>query len=195
MYVYACCTCSYAPTTPTRVCCVMGRCESARKIVERVFGMLKKRFRFLKLPIMMNNIKDIEHMIHSCFIMHNMNIEDQGRFDLGHLLNDWIDKGPDASTARRALYDATNGRTFFFNYKAHVIEDRSDFTLFGSQAAHPDFDEASKLWTPTECASGFMRQRHLLVAHFHIANSTRFHGSAGDKPMWLKPAAVTRPYK
>jgi len=173
----------------------MGRCESARKAVERVFGMLKKRFRFLKLPIMMHNIHDVDNMIRSCFIIHNMNIEDQGRFDLGHLHNDWIDKGPDASKARRALYDATNGRTFFFNYKAHVVEDRSDYTLIGSQAAHPEFCEATKVFTPTQSAVGFMRKRQLLVAHFQLANSTSFKGSARDKPMWLKPAAVTRPYK
>ncbi len=173
----------------------MGRCESALKVVERVFDMLKKRFLFLQLPIMINNIKDIEHMIHDCFIMHNMNIEGQGRFDLGHLHNDWIDKGPDASKARSALYDVTNGRTFFFNYKAHVIEDQSDFTLLGSQVAHPDFCDTSKLCVPTETAPGFMHKRQLLVAHFHIANSTRFTGSARDKSMCLKPAAVTRPYK
>lgn len=83
--------------------------------------MLKTLFRFLKLPIITQSITDIDNMIRSCFILHNMNIHDQGRFDLGHLHNDWIDRGPDASKARRALYDATNGRTFLFNSKAHVI--------------------------------------------------------------------------
>jgi hypothetical protein len=185
----------YTVYSLTHVCCAMGRCESARKDVEHVFGMLKKRFRFLKLPIIMNNIKDIEHMIHACFILHNMNIEDQGRFDLGHLHNDWIDKGSDVSGTRRALYDATNGRTFFFNYKAHVIEDQSDFTLLGSQVAHPDFYDASKQCVPTESDHGFIPMRQLLVVHFHITNSTGFTGSARDKPMWLKPAAVTRSYK
>jgi hypothetical protein len=171
------------------------RCESARKIVERVFGMLKKRFRYLKLPLLTQNITDIDNIIRSCFIMHNMNILDQGRFDLGHLHNDWMDRDPDASKARRALYDATNGRTFLFNYKAYVIEDKTDFSLIGSQAVHPDFCNASKEARPTETSPGFMKKRQLLVAHFHIANSAQFKGARSDKPMWLKPAAVTRPYK
>ncbi len=129
---------------------ILYRCESARKIVERVFGILKKRFRYLKLPMLTQNITDIHNIIRSCFIMHNMNILDQGRFDLGHLQNDWIDRGPDVSKARCALYDATNGRTFLFNFKAYVIEDKTDFSLIGSQAVHPDFCDTSKEARPTE---------------------------------------------
>ncbi len=63
------------------ILCTLYRYESARKAVERVFGMLKKRFRFLKLPIITKSITDIDNMIRSCFILHNMNIHDQGRFD------------------------------------------------------------------------------------------------------------------
>lgn len=31
--------------------CAVCRCESVRKAIERVFGMLKKRFRILKIPL------------------------------------------------------------------------------------------------------------------------------------------------
>jgi hypothetical protein len=60
---------------------VTYRCESVRKVVERVFGMLKKRFRILKLSLLGGDIEEIENMLFSCSIMHNMNLTDKGRMD------------------------------------------------------------------------------------------------------------------
>ncbi len=67
------------------------RCESVRKTVERVFGMLKKRFHILKLPFLGGDIEEIENMLFSCIIMHNMNLTDKGRMDLGHMAGDSIE--------------------------------------------------------------------------------------------------------
>ena len=53
-------------------CTYVYRCESVRKAVERVFGILKKRFRVLKLPLMGGDVEEVEDMLFSCFIMHNM---------------------------------------------------------------------------------------------------------------------------
>ena len=50
------------------------RCESVRKSVERVFGMIKKSFQVIQLSMLVTDIEDtIEDIIHSCFILHNIN--------------------------------------------------------------------------------------------------------------------------
>jgi hypothetical protein len=69
-------------------------CESVRKAIERVFGILKKRFRILKIPLPCYNLSQIVDIVHSCCILHNMILEDKDRINIGHLVNDWIDKGP-----------------------------------------------------------------------------------------------------
>ncbi len=43
--------------------------------------MLKKRFRILKLSLLGGDIEEIENMLFSCSIMHNMNLTDKGRMD------------------------------------------------------------------------------------------------------------------
>jgi hypothetical protein len=102
-----------------------------RKAVERVFGILNKRFRVLKLPLMGGDVEEIEDMLFSCFIMHNMLLRDKNRMDLGHMEGDWIDRPLAAHRARRALYDTVNGRTLLFNFRAFTVLDNTDFSLLG----------------------------------------------------------------
>ena len=45
---------------------------SIRKDVEYTFGILKKRFRCLKLPFMFKDIRTIEHVFVTCCMLHNM---------------------------------------------------------------------------------------------------------------------------
>ena len=78
-----------------RLCIHWYRCESVRKAIERVFGILKKRFRILKIPLPCYNLLQVVDILHSCCILHNMILEDKDRINLGHLVDDWIDKGPD----------------------------------------------------------------------------------------------------
>jgi hypothetical protein len=49
-----------------------GRCESVRKIIERVFGMLKNRFRILRLPMLVQDMSEVEDMVKVCCVLHNM---------------------------------------------------------------------------------------------------------------------------
>ena len=79
-----------------------------RKAVERVFGMLKKRFRILKLPLTGGDIQEIESMLFSCFIMHNMNLKYKARMDLGHMEGDWCDHAPDTNRASCATTPITS---------------------------------------------------------------------------------------
>ena len=60
-----------------------------RKDIERVFGMLKKRFRILKIPLPCHNIFQITDILHSCCILHNMILEDKDRIDLGQVVIGW----------------------------------------------------------------------------------------------------------
>jgi len=58
-------------------------CESVRKAIERVFGILKKRFRILKIPLPCYNLLQVVDIVHSCCILHNMLLEDKDRINLG----------------------------------------------------------------------------------------------------------------
>lgn len=55
--------------------------ESERKHVECAFGILKARFRILKLPIRMHNFKVIHDMFVTCCILHNMCLDVDGGDD------------------------------------------------------------------------------------------------------------------
>jgi len=46
--------------------------ESVRKDVECFFGILKGRFRILKLGILFHDISDIDNMFFTCCTLHNM---------------------------------------------------------------------------------------------------------------------------
>jgi hypothetical protein len=48
------------------------RLESVRKDIEDVFGILKGRFRILKLPILYQKKEYIDNVVHCCVALHNM---------------------------------------------------------------------------------------------------------------------------
>ena len=52
--------------------------ESVRKDVECTFGILKGRFRCLKLPIFYHSKKNIDNMFFTCCILHNMLLSNNG---------------------------------------------------------------------------------------------------------------------
>ena len=52
--------------------------ESVRKDVECVFGILKGRFRCLKLPIYLHDKNVIDNMFFTCCILHNMLLTEDG---------------------------------------------------------------------------------------------------------------------
>jgi hypothetical protein len=59
-----------------------------RKAIERVFGILKKRFRILKIPLPCRDVKLVDDIVHCCCILHNMMLMDKGRMNIGHLQGD-----------------------------------------------------------------------------------------------------------
>lgn len=72
-----------------------------------------------------------------------MILQDKDRLNLGHLVDDWCDKGPDASKARRALYNRANGRTFLLNGQSYLTNDNTDFMVRGKQSSLPDWCDAT----------------------------------------------------
>ena len=55
--------------------------EGQRKHVECAFGILKHRFRILKLPIVMHDFGEIDNMFFTCCILHNMCLDFDGTDD------------------------------------------------------------------------------------------------------------------
>ena len=53
--------------------------ESARKDIERAFGVLKKRWRVLQQPARYFNKEMMHDVIYTCIILHNMILEDEGK--------------------------------------------------------------------------------------------------------------------
>lgn len=98
------------------------RCESVRKDVERVFGILKQRFRVLRVPNMLQSDAKLSLVFKCCCILHNMLLTHDGFSDIGQLELDWIlaDLADTANVIRR-----TTGSTIDIN---------ADFLRLGSQA-------------------------------------------------------------
>jgi hypothetical protein len=64
--------------------------ESTRKDIERAFGILKGRFRCLKLPILFQKKHYIDYMFWTCVILHNMIMTADGRDELWKNETDWL---------------------------------------------------------------------------------------------------------
>ncbi|GJS56683.1 ALP1-like protein [Tanacetum coccineum] len=52
------------------------RQESARKDVERAFGVLQRRWGIMQQPARQYHVNNIRRIMYSCIIMHNMILED-----------------------------------------------------------------------------------------------------------------------
>lgn len=66
------------------------RMASVRKDVEDCFGILKKRFRILRVPSLLNQEKEITNVFMTCCVLHNMLLDWDGLSDLGNEDEDWI---------------------------------------------------------------------------------------------------------
>nr|XP_043626018.1 protein ALP1-like [Erigeron canadensis] len=53
--------------------------ESARKGIERAFGVLKKRWKVLKHPALYWDKRNIQDVCYACIILHNMILEDENK--------------------------------------------------------------------------------------------------------------------
>ncbi|XP_076927342.1 uncharacterized protein LOC143590845 [Bidens hawaiensis] len=51
--------------------------ESARKDIERCFGVIQRCWNFVKIPCCLCSLERMKFPMHACIIMHNMIIEDE----------------------------------------------------------------------------------------------------------------------
>ena len=75
--------CPYKTTSQEKLALWSKRLESIRKDVERTFGVLKKRFRVLKLPLLFREASFIEDMFITCCVLHNMLLHHDSQFQDG----------------------------------------------------------------------------------------------------------------
>ncbi len=66
---------------------------SIRKNIEDVFGMLKKRFRVLKLPFLLQTEEGIDNTFRVCCLLHNFLLHHRERLNVGQSDEDWIRTG------------------------------------------------------------------------------------------------------
>lgn len=142
------------------------RLTSVRKDVECAFGVLKRRFRILKLPLQFQKAITIDHVFRTCLVLHNMTLIADGRRFVGHSrrsdLGEWS-----ASDVAWGRHNSTAGaeivRRFPHGHVAYVVGANTDVTYVDSAGAadltHHGFD-------PTEVAAGFEARRQELAEHF-----------------------------
>ena len=68
-----------------------------------------------------------------------MILEDKDSINIGHLLDDWVDKGPDASKVSHKLYQKANGHVFLFNGSPYITNDSTDYMMHGNQSTLSDW--------------------------------------------------------
>jgi hypothetical protein len=60
--------------------------ESARKVVERVFGVLRSKFWIIQNPCMLWSPHDMNTIMHACIILQNMILEDERHIDINEFV-------------------------------------------------------------------------------------------------------------
>jgi len=117
-----------------------GLCESTRKDVECVFGILKKRFQVLKNATLVADAASCEITIKMCTILHNMLLVRTGAAEHGGLEEHW------------KKVDDTEARSFGF----HLPHLFATFTV-GSMAVDDEEEDVDV---------GFDAKRQALLDHY-----------------------------
>ncbi len=152
--------------------------ESIRKDSEDVFGILKKRFRVLRLPFLLPNEQDIDNTFRVCCMLHNMSLDERGFNDIGNKSTDWLTPSGDvvlderfqtalALSRKCSQITASNGQPA-------IATAESDYLCVRPLDVDPA-DIAS-----VEIERGFQSRREALVAHYNYV-------AQNNQTMWLKP--------
>ena len=101
--------------------------ESVRKDVERCFGVMKKRFRVLKLPILLRDVTEINDVFKTCAVLHNVLLthDSQG--------NSFADQGYFRRGVQQGL-PITQRRRILVNRTIRFLEAEHDFSYVGREA-------------------------------------------------------------
>ena len=75
--------CPFKTTSKAHLALWSKLLESVRKDVERTFGVMKKRFRILKVPILFRDAAVVQDIFLTCCVLHNMLLKFDKQFDNG----------------------------------------------------------------------------------------------------------------
>ena len=109
--------------------------ESERKHVECAFGILKARFRVLKLPVRMYEFKEIDDMFFTCCILHNMCLDFDGGDDgwyLGGLHTDHRNRKTFREGTDGYFSDDENHQLYSYNNFEYDLLPQTDYTVTGN---------------------------------------------------------------
>ena len=161
------------------------RVESVRKDVECVFGIMKKRWRMLRVPFLVETRTQITDVFKMCACLHNMLMRHDGRDDMGAEEDDW--KAADLASDE---------------WRTHV--ERVQRTRRNAHGDADMFDEDATAVGPAEPLDQLVDQMETHVA-FHnrrnelIQNYKWMAQGCGEKIglpggiQWLEPASSARP--
>ena len=153
---------------------------SIRKNIEDVFGMLKRRFRVLKVPFLLPTEEGIDKTFRVCCLLHNMLLHHRNMLDIGQSDEDWK-LAENAAFNRLVQRDARfakavetvrrTSRIFTDGQKAMIIDTNTDMCSIG-----PLMLDAAEA---VEIEPGFKEMREALVDHC-------FHEMSIGRLQWLK---------
>ena len=159
--------------------------EAARKNVECVFGIMKKRHRILRLPFLLHEEYRIDNVFRMCCILHNRLLHWDGLANIGEFDGDWVSNDLLDTDRRRS------DPNFSFNqpeFRPHRLDERMDYLSLSSQRCtdgpRPTF-ENTEMQIEVEEELGFEAKRMALIKHFSIAKAK---GEVG----WLDTASRCR---
>jgi Plant transposon protein len=164
--------CGYKQYSNVQEAIWSAQMESTRKDVERFFGILKGRFRCLKLPIYVQSQDKIDNMFATCCILHNIILRSDGRDRLWEEEVNWggedgqheeIEGAPNENRNRR-------GRELIRRRALHKLE---DWSRVGRQ--HPQLERDTE-----EVEPGFFEFRRELINHYYYLFKNR-----RDELEWL----------
>ena len=128
--------------------------KSIRKDVECGFGILKKRFRCLKLPFTVKNIKEIEYIFVTCCMLHNMLLD----IRLGSLHGGWSQDEVIPPTIRDPLHPEIVMR----------VNDKTNY-----------FSRVHQFGVQDGCGTDYQEWRDRFINHFYYMFVRKLHKWTG----------------
>jgi Plant transposon protein len=152
--------------------------ETVRKDVECTFGVLKGRFRCLKLPIYYQNKENIDNMFYVCCIMHNILLHFDGldvrwEKDVNYLAQDGQHSYEDMVIFRQHLSRVRN------------LTPVTDYSLVGRLAVQDRYEIVNGSAIETEIEASYITLQRKLIDHFAWKYSR-------NEIQWLKAKNTTK---
>ena len=150
--------------------------ESSRKDIECVFGINKKRFLFLKHPIRFHDPELIQRAVVTCFVLHNLLLEYDGKDNWEYQL---CDDEYDANAAYGTLETLASCNVSKCRKNNRSLESgisRSSYNRNGPGdgiALDTSYHEPDSSAETTSSKILFHKRREILVEHFRIMKNKR----------------------